>query len=158
MNTLWMNKISYLQQHPWKSVAPSLCFTAQAWWGTANTLRCLPWVLHSSSRPAFISWETVGTTPEQKLNESFVLWVLNIGIPWSFSPGFQVFIKDNRLLGCEDHINSSKLPGTSRWGQNHITCLLVSYRPQSGEFKKHQLLLTLKDSLKGISESFPHQP
>jgi len=62
------------------------------------------------------------------------------------------------LLGGEDPMDSWKLPGTSRWGQNLITCLLVSYRPQSGELKKHQLLLTLKDCLKDVSDSFPHQP
>lgn len=47
MSILWMRKISYLQQHPWKSVVPPLHCMAQAWWGTSHMLRCLPWVLHS---------------------------------------------------------------------------------------------------------------
>lgn len=57
---------------------------------------------------------------------------------FSWFPGLH---KRHQALLCgEDPTNSQILPGTSRWGQNHITYLLVSYRPQSGELKKHQLL------------------
>lgn len=46
MSSSWMNKISYLQQHRWKSAVSPLNFMARACWGTSNMLRCLPWVLH----------------------------------------------------------------------------------------------------------------
>lgn len=44
LSSLWMKKISYLQQHPWKSVVPPLHSMAQAQWGTSHMLRCLLWV------------------------------------------------------------------------------------------------------------------
>lgn len=46
MKSLWMNKISYLPQHPWKIIVPPLPFMAQAWWGTSNMLRFLSWVFY----------------------------------------------------------------------------------------------------------------
>lgn len=60
-------------------------------------------------------------------------------------PGLQ---RRHYILLCgEDPTNPQKLPGTSRWGQNHRRCLLVSYGPQSGGLKKHQLFQLWKTLL-----------
>lgn len=75
-------------------------------------------------------------------------YITNIWWYLVFCSRFSGLQRRHYILLCgKDPTNPQKLPGTNTWGQNHRRCLLVSYRPQSGKLKKHQLFQLWKTLL-----------